>query len=189
MPSSCAAKPVIYLYPEEKTDVSVTLNWEKKLLRSIPEYDNGWSVTARPSGLLTDSQPNKDPLIYPYLFWEDVIRYPKPASGFVVRRADLNEFFSQKLTFLGLNPKEIADFKAYWIPSMQDALYYRISFLGNSTMDKAAPITILPRPDSIQRVFMDFEALAVPVQIPEQHLLPFVRSGFTAIEWGGKMQD
>lgn len=48
MPSACAAKPVIYLYPEETTEISVTLDWEKKSLISIPNYSNGWSVTATP---------------------------------------------------------------------------------------------------------------------------------------------
>ncbi len=71
---------------------------------------------------------------------------------------------------------------------MQDAPYYRISFLMNDIMDRVAPFTIIPKPDSIQRVFMDFTELKNPIQIPEQHLIPFVRTGFSVIEWGGKKQ-
>ena len=53
MPSACAAKPVIYLYPERTTDISVALDWEKRSLTSIPNYGNGWQVTATPQGNIT----------------------------------------------------------------------------------------------------------------------------------------
>lgn len=182
-PSACGAKPVIYLYPPAKITVKVTLDWNKKQLISIPEYSNGWSVTAYPDGKLDIGG-----MIYPYLFWEDTIRYAKPTSGFVIAQADVPSFLSEKLSFLGLNTQEIADFREYWIPHMQDALYYRISFLTNETMDQSAPITITPKPDSIRRIFMDFTELQKPIQIPEQQLTPFVRSGFSVIEWGGKKQ-
>ncbi len=74
-PSACGAKPVIYLYPKEKTIVKVTLDWNKKQLISIPEYGNGWDVMAHPDGKLVIGGS-----IYPYLFWEDTIRYTKPTS-------------------------------------------------------------------------------------------------------------
>ena len=85
-----------------------------------------------------------------------MIRYPKPITGFVVKQENLSSFLDQKLSFLGLNSQEIADFKNYWLPVMNNSQYYRINFITNEQMDKSAPITILPKPDSIQRVFMDW---------------------------------
>lgn len=184
MPSACAAKPVIYLYPEKTENISVSLDWKKKLLTSIPEYGNGWNVTAEPDGTLTQNTKK-----YPYLFWEDIISYPKPTRGFVVKQENLRTFLDEKLSLLGLNEKEISDFTEYWIPNMKDKPYYRISFLGNREMQKSAPITITPTPESIQRIFMDFEGLDAPISIPEQVLTPFVRTGFSVIEWGGKKQE
>lgn len=72
---------------------------------------------------------------------------------------------------------------------MQTFPYYRMSFLMNDILDQSAPITISPKPDSMQRIFMDFTGLNAPIIVPEQHLIPFVRTGFSVIEWGGKKQD
>ena len=50
------AKPVIYLYPEEETAVTVTLDYDGQLTTTYPAYDGGWSVTAEPDGTLYDQQ-------------------------------------------------------------------------------------------------------------------------------------
>lgn len=181
VPSTCAAKPVIYLYPTVTTPISVLLNWNKKTLISIPEYGNGWYVVAHPDGKL-----DIDWAQYPYLFWEDTIRYPEPTTWFVIPRSDVDGFLSEKLSFLWMNTWEISDFKEYWIPHMQDAPYYRISFLSTEDMDRSAPISISPQPDSTLRIFMDFSEHGSPLDIPEQSLVPFTRTGFSVIEWGGK---
>ena len=178
MPSACAAKPVIYLYPEETTDISVTLDWEKQSLISIPSYDAGWHVTVTPDGQIT----NRD-RVYPYLFWEDTISYNTPTTGFIVEQTGLSDFLNTKLSLLGLNDRERADFKTYWLPVMQNSPYYRISFITTEQMDISAPITIIPKPDTIQRVFMDWSGLRKPIAIREQYITPFIRSRFSVIEW------
>ena len=48
-----------------------------------------------------------------------------------------------------------------------------------------ARLKISPEPDSILRVFMAYQPLDEPVDVPEQELEPFVREGFTVVEWGG----
>ena len=48
------AKPVIYLYPEQETTVSVSLDYAGTLTATYPAYDNGWTVTAEPDGTLYD---------------------------------------------------------------------------------------------------------------------------------------
>jgi len=39
-------KPIIYLYPEKETDVSVKLDYKGKLAVTYPAYNGGWVVTA-----------------------------------------------------------------------------------------------------------------------------------------------
>lgn len=46
------AKPVIYLYPEETTDVTVALDCAGRLTCTYPAYGEGWSVTANPEARL-----------------------------------------------------------------------------------------------------------------------------------------
>ena len=49
-------KPVIYLYPEKVTDVTVQLDYiTGDLTCTYPAYEGGWTVTAAPDGTLTDA--------------------------------------------------------------------------------------------------------------------------------------
>ena len=66
MPLEC--KPVIYLYPEAETEVTVRLEYKGRLTCTYPapDPDGTWHVTARPNGTLTDRQGRE----YNYLFWE-----------------------------------------------------------------------------------------------------------------------
>ena len=43
-------KPVIYLYPEEETEVTVKLDYNGTLTSTYPAYGDGWTVTAQPDG-------------------------------------------------------------------------------------------------------------------------------------------
>ena len=55
----CSAKPVIYLYPEQETMVSVSLDYAGTLTATYPAYENGWRVTAEPDGTLHDENGNE----------------------------------------------------------------------------------------------------------------------------------
>ena len=48
-------KPVIYLYPESTTDVTVKLDYAGEITCTYPEYKDGWKVTASPDGPLKDA--------------------------------------------------------------------------------------------------------------------------------------
>ena len=63
-------KPIIYLYPEKDTTVSVKLNVKGKLTFTYPEYKDGWEFKASPNGDLTFGEDT-----YNYLFWESSQRY------------------------------------------------------------------------------------------------------------------
>ncbi|MDI9488668.1 MAG: hypothetical protein QM222_04985, partial [Bacillota bacterium] len=47
-----AAKPVIYLYPEETMEVTVKLDYNGSIICTYPTYYEGWTVTAHPDGML-----------------------------------------------------------------------------------------------------------------------------------------
>lgn len=178
-------KPVIYLYPEETTDINVKLhlNNSGKLTFTYPEYndDKGWNVKAEPDSVLHDASGRQ----YSYLFWEGVSGTKWDMSrGFVVKGSDTVSFLQEKLEYLGLTPKEYNEFIVYWAPKMQDNRYNLISFQTDQ-YEEYAELEITPEPDSIQRVFMTYQALDEYKEIPEQKLKAFERHGYTVIEWGG----
>ncbi len=185
LPVECG-KPVIYLYPEREMEVSVKLDL-MKLTYSDPLYKNGWRVVAKSNGDLKEVGTGKS---YPYLFWEGTGKgqYLMGDKGFVVGKAEVKNFLDTKLTVLGLNEKESADFIEFWYPLMQQSPYYLVKFMGPPAMDELAPLEILPKPDTTIRIFMEFEGLEKPVKVEEPVLRTPTRKGFTVVEWGGLLK-
>ena len=186
-----AYKPVIYLYPEEKTKVNITLDLKGKLTSSYPEYKenlNGWNVIAYPDGNLEDEN-NEKYNSYPYIFWEGNLDTKFDLSeGFVVRGSDTSGFLQRILSEMGLNSREYADFITYWMPKMKDNPWNLITFQSKEYTE-AAKLNVNPKPDTCIRIFMVWKALEEPIDIKEPdvsklNLFP-ERKGFTLIEWGG----
>lgn len=46
----CDAKPVAYLYPQTETEITVQLDYDGELTCTYPAYEDGWTVSARPTG-------------------------------------------------------------------------------------------------------------------------------------------
>lgn len=205
-------KPVIYLYPEDPTDVNVSFESQMQLTTSIPTYANGWYVKAYPDGTLVDlklqatdcnaidvlqkgSEYAKKACVnntYPYLYWAGQSlekKYPKITEGWIVEKKNLLQFMNTTLTTIGLTEKEKNDMMEYWMPEMlgKNTPYYRISFLQTQDMNKLAPMHISPQPDSVYRIFLDYIPLvSAPNYILQpKKLEPIVRKGFTVVEWGG----
>lgn len=175
-------KPVIYLYPEEETEVTVKLSLDGEFMYTYPEYKDGWTVTAAPDGTLTD----KSGAVYPYLFWDAKLNTEYDLSkGFCVKGEDTEAFLRDSLAQMGLNQKETDDFLEFWLRFMQDNPYNVISFQADAYTD-AAKLTISPQPDTTIRVFMTWYASDEAVDIPAQELVSAQRNGFTALEWGGQ---
>ena len=177
----CDEKPVIYLYPEKEMEVKVQLDYDGKLVCTYPEYDNGWNVVAQPDGTLCDYSGKT----YSYLFWEGNTHATYDFSkGFVVKGSETAEFLEEKLSEIGLNPKETNEFIVYWLPRMQENKYNLITFQTKAYTD-VAKLHITPEPDSILRVFMAYKELEEPIEIEKPAIAPFERKGFTVVEWGG----
>lgn len=184
------AKPVIYLYPKKPQKVRVKVEPKGGVTESIPDYDKGWTVFATSESELTDLNPKaaRGTETYPYLYWEskDNGEEIDMSEGFVVETKKLKSFFEEKLKILGLNDKEIADFVEYWIPELQGKKYVFITFHSQEKINKDAPLTISPKPDSVIRVYFDHKKLDKKISVKEQTLTTPERKGFTVVEWGGR---
>ena len=179
-------KPVIYLYPTEETEVSVKLSYNGELTTTYPAYGDGWHVTARPDGTLTNKADGKE---YSYLFWEGVSDTEYDMSrGFVLKGEDTAAFLQETLKKLGLTPREYNEFIVFWLPRMQENPYNLITF-QTDRYTESAKLSITPRPDSVLRVFMAYRPLQEPIAVEAQPLPGFERKGFTVVEWGGAQVD
>lgn len=174
-------KPVIYLYPEQEMEVSVKMDYNGRLTCTYPAYGDGWTVTAKPDGTLTDDRGQ----IYNYLYWEGVTNARYDLSrGFCVRGEDTAAFLEEALAKLGLNRREANEFIVYWLPLMEQNPYNVISF-QTDCYTEAAKLDIDPAPDTLIRVFMAWQASESFVDLPQQPLTAPERQGFTVVEWGG----
>ncbi len=177
-------KPVIYLYPQKTTDVTVSLDFDGKLVCTYPDYNGLWQVTAQPDGTLTDKAGRE----YYCLYWEgdsNKSYLPDDNIGYMVKGEDTAEFLRKKALELGLNQKEANEFIIYWLPLMQNNAYNYIYFSIDEYCD-AAKLNISPAPDTVIRFSMVWKGLDKPYHVTEQ-ILPKtpVRTGFTVVEWGG----
>ena len=184
---SCSTrdKPVIYLYPEKATNVTVELGYPENTTHTYPKYNGAWQVQAAPDGNLTDLATGRH---YYALYWEG-INTNSPynmTEGFIVKGKDSIAFLEEKLAQLGLTEREAEEFIIYWLPKLEKAPYNYIRFQTQEEQDRNMPLKITPTPQTIIRVMMEFANLDNDMQITEQ-VLPAKpqRNGFTVVEWGG----
>ena len=177
-------KPVIYLYPEQETDVHVELELtDSELSTTYPKYNNGWDVTAYPDGTLVNKA---DGTHHRYLFWDSVNSRTQfdYSKGFCVPGSDTERFLKEKLTYMGLNEEEMNEFIVYWLPKLEHNAYNLIAFQSDAYTN-VAKLTVTPAPDSECRIFMAYVPLETPIEIEPQQLETFERKGFALVEWGG----
>ena len=176
------AKPVIYLDPEEKTEISVSIDWNGALTHTYPAYEDGWHVLAFPDGKLKNLSDGRE---HDYLFWEGKMDAVFDMScGFVVKGEDTVPFLQDILAKMGLTDREANDFIVYWLPYMENNPYNLITF-QNEAYAEMVHLKISPTPKSVLRVFMVFRALEEPISVDAPEITPFERDGFTVVEWGG----
>ena len=176
-------KPIIYLYPEEETEVSVTLGNPEKITCSYPKYEGEWEVTAYPDGTLVDKKTGRT--LYS-LYWEGkgTTKYDK-TKGFCIKGEDTASFLEEKLRELGLNDKEAEEFIIYWLPKMEKNKYNYIRFDSIEEINEYMPLEFSVKPDTVIRVFMQFKPLNKYIEVEEQIFETPERKGFVAVEWGG----
>ena len=179
-------KPVIYLYPIQKTEITLTLNVNGKLLTTFPKYDKNWKVIAEPSGQLFDIKTKRN---YSSLFWDADVQLPEEhyqyKDGFVISKENLTAFFIEKLEHIGLNNQETNEFIQFWLPILEQNEYNFIHFRINDACNEIAKLNVNPKPETSIRVYMEYYGLEEFTTIKEQILTKTERKGFTLVEWGG----
>lgn len=181
-----ARKPVVYLYPERPTDVTVRVQLEGEFSAQYPKADGDtWRFFAQPDGMLFDRKTERR---YSYLFWEGV--NPKswsidPAQAFCVESAQVEQFLDGAAGRFGLNDRERTDFISYWLPALEKNRHSLVQFLDDQTYERFAKMDVTPTPTSVIRLFMVFKAVDAPVPTGNPNLSLKFRKGFTVVEWGG----
>lgn len=178
-------KPIVYLYPETTTKVSVKLGSPERITSDYPNYNNGWNVTAEPNGTLTDSNGKKF-----YALYYESLNTKKYSSeslkeGFVVKKDDVEDFLDEKLALLGLNYKEKEEFITYWIAELEAKPFVYIRFQNFDEIERNMSLKVSPKPDTMIRIMMEYKPLDNAINIKKQPLRKAERKGFTVVEWGG----
>ena len=177
------AKPVLYLYPE-KDNTKVQVSFEKPglLTTTYPKFNKVWNVTANKNGDLHD----RNGKYYYGLYWEESgsskVDFTK---GFYVTKDNAISFLEEKLTKIGLNDRERNEFIMYWLPILEKNGKNLVYFELTEEREAYNKLKITPKPDSLLRLAIHVKKVDKKVNIKEQDLPTFKRSGFTAIEWGG----
>ncbi len=177
------AKPIIYFYPEQTTELNVKLGYPENLTCSYPNYKNGWNIIANPDGSLIDINTGRS--LYS-LYWEGNAKQKiSMDEGFVIKGEDTISFLEEKLAILGLNEIEAEEFIVYWLPKLQNNKYNYIRFATIDEINEMMPLEISKKPDSLIRVLMEYKPLDKYIDVKEQELSTPARTGFVVVEWGG----
>ncbi|KAJ7057233.1 ubiquitin-domain-containing protein [Mycena amicta] len=141
-----------------------------------------WSVRTGANGCLVDKKSGSQ---VSYLFWEaltndsELSPPPSPVLGAIEpfrpeqARYSFTHVTSVALSIeatplyvdlalleLGLDTEARTSFITYWLPSFLEHKHILLSFIPQVAYEKAAPMTVIPLPDVITRVFMIFRELS-----------------------------
>ncbi len=185
-----AKKPVIYLYPQKKTKISVSVELhDAQMVAEYPKSKDGkWQVEASPRGNLVDFSSGKK---YGYLFWEAEKKWGftlDTSKSDCVSSKDVEVYLEKSLKTLGLNTREANDFIVYWLPVLEKNTYSLIEWKTTEYTDMAK-LHISPKPDTLIRVFMVFKKSDTITKTTPQKLQKARRSWYSVIEWGWSNLD
>ena len=175
-------KPAVYLYPEETSEIEISIIVNGFITKAEPDYLLGWKVTADSNGLIDNE--------FDYLFYEAQLHNLElPEEGWIVNYSNLESWFNQKLPLLGLNQKESLQFKEYWLKELDESNYYEIKVLDKSFLDENMNLIITPEPETTIRLNFYFKPHSEKIEIREPIIETPKRTGFTVVEWGGLLDN
>lgn len=180
---SFVLKPMLYLYPPDTLDVTVTMGRPERVSVSYPALVNdAWKVRAHPGGDLVSKTSGKR---YYGLFWEGY-SWDAPISdtGFCLSREEFGTRMDSILELKGLNFREREEFITFWISRITQP-FVAVRF-PEQPFSQAFPVHILPPPELFLRVYATFDQRATPVDLIAPRLEGIHRPAWTAVEWGGQ---
>ena len=179
---SMRAKPVIYLYPENETEINVMFAKPELLTTTYPKFNSSWKVNVKPNGDMYDENGR----YYYALYYEAKgSKLNHFEEGFYVEKDDAIDFLEEKLSILGLNERESNEFIMYWLPVLEQNEKSLVYFETTESLQKKNNLIINPKPDSLLRINIHIKKVNKKVSIKEQELPRFERKGFVAVERGG----
>ena len=180
-----ARKPVIYLYPKETSKISVSIKLNNaKFTSTYPKISNwNWTVLSTSKSKITNLADNKK---YSYLFWEAEKEWwfeLDIEKSHCIANKEICSYLEKSLKTLGLNTKESNDFMVYWLPILEKNPFSVIEWKTTEYTDMAK-LDIVPKPDTIIRVFMVFKKSDKDIKTWNPKILKNKRKWFSVIEWG-----
>lgn len=176
-------KPIIYFYPEEEMDLSVTFANEDMLTTTYPKYDGGWNIHLNEDGTFTVPGSDRE---YYGLYYESVPNYECTfEEGFYVTGENAASFLEEKMDYMGFTNRETDEFIMYWLPILERNGQSLVYFEETLERNEESPLIFSTAPDTLIRTCIHIKKVDAPVDMVPQELTHVERTGFTVTEWGG----
>ncbi|MBR6866579.1 MAG: hypothetical protein IKM80_05035 [Bacilli bacterium] len=176
-------KPIIYFYPEEEMDLSVTFVNEEMLTTTYPKYDGGWNIHLKEDGTFTIPGSDRE---YYALYYEAESTYECTFDeGFYVTKENAISFLEEKMDYMGFTNRETDEFIMYWLPILESNEKSLVYFEQTEERNEDAPLVFSTEPDTLIRTMIHIKKVDAATTIKEQALTHYERTGFTVTEWGG----
>ena len=176
-------KPVIYFYPEEEMDLSVTFVNEEMLTTTYPKYDGCWNIHLKEDGTFTVPGSDRE---YYGLYYEANSDYECTFDeGFYVTSENAASFLEEKMDYMGFTNRETDEFIMYWLPILERNEQSLVYFEETEERNEESPLIFSTEPDTLIRTMIHIKKVDAATIIKEQTLTHYERSGFTVTEWGG----
>ena len=176
-------KPIIYFYPEEEMDLSITFVNEEFLTTTYPKYDGGWNIHLKEDGTFTVPGSNRE---YYALYYEADSDYECTFDeGFYVTSENAASFLEEKMDYMGFTNRETDEFIMYWLPILERNEQSLVYFEETLERNEESPLIFSTAPDTLIRTCIHIKKVDAPVDMVPQELTHVERSGFTVTEWGG----
>ena len=176
-------KPIIYFYPEEEMDLTVTFVNEDMLTTTYPKYDGGWNIHLKEDGTFTVPGSDRE---YYGLYYEAISDYECTFDeGFYVTSENAASFLDEKMDYMGFTNRETDEFIMYWLPILESNEKSLVYFEQTEERNEDAPLIFSTEPDTLIRTMIHIKKVDAATTIKEQTLTHYERNGFTVTEWGG----
>lgn len=174
-------KPNIYIYCSKDVTVNVKVGPSGYITASIPEYneEEGWNASVERGSING---------VNDYLFYE--ARIPDQGlqreEGFLIHGRSLRQDMERMLDLYLFNTKEKDDFLAYWGDKLTGEKDYVFYPQGSDRLDQIMPLTIVPRPDSVFRLWFLIEEVNAQKDFKVIDKVEKIeRYNYIVVEWGG----
>ena len=177
------AKPIIYFYPEEEMDLNVRYVNEENLITTYPKYNNGWDIHLNKDGTFVTNNNDRE---YYALYFDERSNYVTSFDeGFYVTKDNAISFLEEKMDYIGYTNREVNEFIMYWLPILENNGQSLVYFEQTEQRNEECPLEFSTNPDTLIRTMIHIKKVDEKVNIPEQKLKHYDRSGFVVTEWGG----